>query len=175
MRTSLKGFSYFEVILYLGLFSLLATTVLTFSWNVLDLADKQHTDESLFSDARFLSEKLNTLIRSSSGIDTDASLLNDEQGKLVLSQLNSSDTVTIEIINNQVVLTPSGSETVTLHTSASKIKSLLFQKYGTLEDKSEYIGYTLVLDTVQTDTNSPFRYQTSTTLESGAYIRNSGL
>lgn len=175
MRKTLKAFSFFEVILYLGLFSLLATALLTFSWDVLDLSDKNETGQYVFSDARFVSERLGTLVRKASGIDTEASVLDDSNGKLVLNQIGSSDTVTVELVSGRVMLTESGSEAVALHSLSTQVASLTFQKYGTSEDGSEYVGYTLVFEAAKNDENAPSRYQAATTLESGAFIRNSGL
>jgi hypothetical protein len=175
MRTSLKGFSFFEVILYLALFSLFATALLTFSWDVLHLVDKQRTEESVFSDTRFVSEKLNALIRQSTGIDTEASVLENDEGKLVLAQPDSSDTITIEQINGQAFFTESGEEAVGLNSPATAIESLSFQKYGSSEDGSEYIFYILTVTGVADAETTPSRYQASATLQGGAFIRNSGL
>lgn len=126
----LKGFSFFEVILYLGLFSLLSTALLTFSWDTLSLADKQESEEIVFSDARFISEKLNNLIRNSAGVDTPSSVFDQEQGKLVLLQVNSSETITLELLDGQIWITRSPSSSTTLHSRASKVDSLTFKKYG---------------------------------------------
>lgn len=175
MHTFRKGFSFFEVILYIALFSLIATALLTFSWEVLSLTDKQRTEEAVFSDARFLTEKINTLIRRSAGVDQGSSILEDSDGKLVLLQLDTSDTITIDRENNQILFTESGGEAVPLHSPQSRVESLTFQTYGQAENGSEYVGYTLVLNALQNDTLAPLRFQVSTTVESGAFIPNSGL
>ena len=175
MRHSLKGFSYFEVILYLALFSLLATTLLTFSWDVLNLTDSEDTRGIVLSDARFVSEKLNELLRNAAGIEDTSSIFDENTGKIVLLQPNSSDTITIELSSGQVLFTESGSSATPLNSSDSQVSTLRFEKYGSSENHSEYIGYTLTVDTPQIDTQTPARYQASTTLQSGAFIRNSGI
>lgn len=173
MRKTLRGFSFFEVILYLGLFSVMATALLQFSWNVLDLGTKDRTGRQVFSDARFVTQRIGYFIRNASGIDTGASIFDDADGKLVLRVLGSSDTVTIELQNGDVILTETGQPGVALNGDDTQAESLTFLDYGTEADGSEYVDLTLVLESAGNDTaDSP--YQAATTLRSGAFIRNSG-
>lgn len=46
---------------------------------------------------------------------------------------------------------------------------------GDATDNSEYIEYTLVMSAPKTAPETPLRYQVTTTIQSGAFIRNSGL
>lgn len=173
MQQTLRGFSFFEIILYLGLFSVMATALLQFSWNVLDLGIKDRVSRQVFSDARFVTERIGYFIRNASGIDTGASIFDDANGRLVLNVLGSSDTVTIDIQNGAVVLTETGRPAVVLNGADSKVGSLTFLNYGTRADRSEYADFTLVLESAGNDiAGSP--YQATTTLRSGSFIRNSG-
>lgn len=174
MKKTLRGFSFFEVILYVGLFALMATALFQFSWNVFDIGTKERTGRRLFSDARFVTERINFFIRNASGIDATTSVWNDPNGKLVLNQLGSSDTVTIEVGNGEIILTESGQGPVTLHGSDTQVVGLTFLSYGSRDDGSEYVGFTLSLESVKNNSaDSP--YQATTIIQSGAFIRNSGL
>lgn len=171
-RKTLRGFSFFEVILYLGLFSLMATALFQFSWNVFDLEAKDRTSRRVFSDARFIAERVNYFIRNSGGVDANASVFENANGKLVLNVLDSSDTITVEVQNGNVVLTETGEPAVVLNNADTRVENLTFLKYGEAGDGSEYVDFTLTLESVGNDTaRSP--YQATTTLQSGAYIRNS--
>ena len=174
MRKTLRGFSFVEVILYLGLFSVMATALFAFSWNVLDLGVKDRASRQVFSGARFITERINYFIRNASGIDADASVFNNADGKLVLKVLGSSDTVTITLQNGNVVLIETGQPATVLNGSDTKAGSLTFLNYGSPADGSEYIDFALTLESVKNDTEARSPYQATTTLQSGAFIRNDG-
>jgi hypothetical protein len=172
-RKILRGFTFFEVIIYLGLFSFMAMALFNFAWNIFDLQSKDYMARRVFSEARFVTERVNYFIRNSSKIDTDASVLEDGNGKLVLNVLGSGDTVTIEVQNGDVLLMETGQGAVNLNSGDTKVAGLTFIKYGSSEDGSEYIGFTLDLESAQNDFGrSP--YQAETKIQSGAFIRNSG-
>lgn len=175
MKNTRPGFSFFETILYLALFSLLAVGLFHFSFDVLDLGTKDRTSRHVFSDARFVAERMKYFIRNASGIDEDASILDDANGKIVFEQVGSSDTVTISIEGGRVMLTETNQPRVPLYSAESKVKSLTFQKYGSEADGSEYVGFVLVLESAGNDTTAPSAYEATTTLRGGAYIRNSGI
>lgn len=172
---TLKGFTLFEVLIYLGIFCLMAGALLSFSWNVLDLGNKDRIGRHVFSDARFVTERLKSLIRQSSGADTDASVWNDANGRLVLQRIGSSDTVTIEIEDGIVTLTESGQPSVRLHSGDTRVTELRFMRYGAQAEASEYIDFTLGCESVQKNIHTRSVYDAVSTIRSGVAIRNSGL
>ncbi|MEI8097144.1 MAG: type II secretion system protein [Candidatus Moraniibacteriota bacterium] len=175
MKKKLRGFSLFEVILYLGLFSMMATALLQFSWNVLDLGTKDRTARQVFSDARFITERLNSFVRSAESIDTGASTWNDPNGKLVLDALGSSDTRTITIQNGNIILAETGNPDVILNSLDSKVESLTFSKYGSRDETSEYVEFVFIMKSAKNDESPSSQYKTMTTINGGAFIRNSGV
>ncbi len=173
MKT-LKGFTFFEVILYLGIFSLMAVMLFDFSWNMLDMGTKERSARQTFSEARMTVERIRYEIRRASGIDAGASVFDDDDGKLVLERLGSSDTVTIEIENGVVTLTETGQSAVALHSAETVASALRFTEYGSATDKSEYAQFTLTLEAFLA--GSPdWPRDTRTELRSGAHIRHSGI
>lgn len=175
MKNTLKGFTLFEVLMYLGIFSLMATALMTFSWDVFDLGRKDRASRHVFSDARFVAERLEYLIRNASGVDTSASVYDDVNGRLVLQELGASDTVTIEIRDGSVLLARTGQPDIVLSSLDTQTTELRFLQYGTHADASEYIGFTLGMESVQGGAKKRSADNMVTTLRSGAYIRNSGL
>lgn len=174
MRKTLRGFTFFEVLIYLALFSSLMLALMNFSWNMFDLEAKGETERSIFSQSRQTSERLNGLIRNAAGIDTAASEFDTTLGTLVLEQLGTSDTVTIGVESGQVTVTETGTSGVALQGSDTETVRLEFTKYGDQSDGSEYVGYMLEVESAENDaTRAPYRG--TATLHSGAFIRNSGL
>lgn len=170
MKKVYKGFSLLETILYLGIFSVMATALLQLSWDILDLGAKDRVSRRVFSDARFMTERINFFIRNAEGIDTGSSSLGD--GKLVLTQPGTSDTVTLEVQNEQLVLTETGNASVVMTGSDARIQSLVFLESGSDTDGSHYVGYTIIVGSKRYDQDVRASYKMTTTLQSGALIRN---
>lgn len=174
MRKNLRGFSLFETMLYLALFSVLATALFQFSWNIFTLGTQDRTDRHIFSDARFVAVRLDTLIRNATGIDAAASTFGGTNGVLVLEEPGSG-TVTLALAQGNIVLTESGQSGVVLNSPDTRVIGLTFERSGTRADGSEYAAFSLTLGSVNNGTAAPEMYQGVTTIEGGAFIRNSGL
>ena len=170
----LKGFTLFEVLLYLGIFSIMSFGLLMFNWNISDLGVKEHVSRQVSSDARFVASRLETLIRESASVDEGASVFDDVDGRLVLGQPGSSDTVTISVVGGRVTLMGTSIDPVAFHSSATEVSELRFEHRGTASDGSEYVGFVLSIRSVQSGhTRAP--YNASSTVRSGAFLRNQNL
>jgi hypothetical protein len=170
----MKGFTLFETLLYLGIFAILSFGLLAFTWNISDLGIKENVSRQASSDARFVVMRLETLIRESASVDEGSSVFDDANGRLVLGQPGSSDTVTISLSGGRVTLMGTGMDPVVLHASATAVSELRFEHAGSAADGSEYVGFTLVMRSAQYgETRAP--YNAATTLRSGAFLRNQNL
>lgn len=174
MQKTARGFTLIETILYIGLFVLMAGAVLNFVWNTLDLSGKDRSARAAYAEARLVSMRLNGLIREASGIDAAESVFDDPNGKLVLEQLGTSDTLTIDLQGSRVMLTETGQSAVPLQSSQTETTSLTFTQAGTEADQSEYAGYELGLRSIGYD-GKRASYRAETGFSSGAFLRNSGL
>ncbi len=171
MRRTLRGSSLFEVILYVGLFAVMATAFLQFSLNVLDLGIKDKVARHIASDARFTTERIDALLRAATGIDTGASVFDDDQGEVVLHTVGSSDTVTLRLRDGSIILEETGEPDVALTSPEAEVVSLRFLDYGDRSDGSEYVGYVLTLRAAGGQAVRS-QYQASMTIEGGATLRN---
>lgn len=172
MKKKLHGFTFIEVILYIGLFSLLGTALLTFTWDIFKLSEEGNTERLVTEGGRFVMERMKYDIRGAAGVDTEASVFDSANGKLVLEKLGSSDTVTFELQNGQVVMQESGQEAVVLQPRNTYATALLFERFSPPDHSVEYITITLTFETIL---QAPIEYASSLTLETGAVIRNLGL
>ncbi len=175
MPKTFRGFSLFEIILYLGLFSLLTVGIFGFALDVSELRVKNSVSRNVFADVRFVSERLNAYIRNAGGIDEGASSFGSDFGKLVLEKAGSSDTVTIEVQDGRVAVTETGKPTAFLHSSESRVDRLSFLSSGSKSDGSEFVGFTLSLVSAGSGGRKPSQYEVTTTVDGGAFIRESGL
>jgi hypothetical protein len=117
-------------------------------------------------------ERMKYDIREAAGVDTEASVFDSADGKLVLDQLGSSNTLTFELQNGQVVMQESGQEAVVLQPRNTYATALLFKRFSPPDHSVEYIMVTLTFETIL---QAPIEYASSLTLETGAVIRNLGL
>lgn len=166
-----RGFTFIEVILYLALFSFLGTALFEFTWDTLKLREQGGTERALTEEARFATERIKYLIRNSS-VDTTSSVWDSADGKLVLDVLGSSDTVTIERQNEQVIMQVSGQDAVVLQSQNSRATTLLFEQVHSSDESAQYVDMTLTIETLAT---APPEYATSLTLQTGIFVRNFGL
>lgn len=173
MKHSLRGSSYFEVILYLGLFSMMATALFQYAWDTIDLSVKNRTERRVLSDARILSERLNAIIRNATGVDTSDSNFDFENGKLVLDE-DSGERVQISLVEGRLILNRGGVQTI-LHSNQSRVKTFGLSYSGQAINHSESVSYILSLDSSDSEVIRDAAYLAPTTLRSGGYIRKSGL
>jgi hypothetical protein len=174
MIRTVSGFTLFEVLLYLGIFSIMSFGLLAFHWNISDLGVKENVSRQASSDARFIASRLETLIRESASVDGGSSVFDDANGQIVLGQPGSSDTVTVSVVSGRVTLMGTSIDPVALHSSATEASELRFEHRGSASDGSEYVGFVLSIRSVQSGhTRAP--YNASSTIRSGAFLRNQNL
>src|SRR3989344_7372816 len=63
-----KGFTLIELILYMALVSIVLTAIVPFAWNIIGGGVKSSAQQEVFSQARFVSERIKYEIRNASGI-----------------------------------------------------------------------------------------------------------
>lgn len=163
-----RGFSFIEVILYIALVSVIATVLLSFTLEIAEMASKDRSARTVFSDARNMNERLRFLIRNADGVDEAASVFSDPNGRLVLKKVGSSGTMTLSVVAGKLIL-EDGSETAALNGSGSQVRSLTFEKSHAPDGRSEFIGFQLNLGDA---TQAPGFFATETTLRSGAEINS---
>ena len=169
MKKRARGFTLIEVILYIGLFSLLGTALFTFAWDVIGVTEQGRTDRLLTEEARFAAERIKTSIRSAAGIDVENSVWDSTDGRLVLEVFGSSDTITFERQNERLIMQVSGQDPVFLQSADTRNTTLLFERSHAVSAAAEYVDLTLTTEMVQTA--SPL-YASALTLQIGAALRN---
>lgn len=170
MKQTQAGFSLFEVILYLGLFSVMAVAIFEFSFTILDLGIKERATRYVVSDGQIISERLNGLIRNADSIDTEASLFGTDGGRIVLRTSGSSDGITVQVDGGHLIMIDGESPPVILSSTETRVESFILSLEGNQDDGSEYVGYAVRLAS-KNDATAPARYQAGTTIRSGASLR----
>lgn len=68
-----RGFTFIELILYVSIVTIILTAVIPFAWAIITSRTKSSTEQEVFSQARYVSERLKYEIRNAYGIDPASS------------------------------------------------------------------------------------------------------
>lgn len=172
MKQALKGFTFIETLLYIGILSILGTALFTFAWDTFELAQKSRSDEKVLEETRFILEKITYLLRGATGVDEAESVWDDANGKLVIDLLGTSDTLTIEQQNGQLTLQRTNEDPVALHAHDFQTSRIFFERYRKTDNSISSIGITVTLETPAGMRNG---YATGATLSTAVFLRDLGL
>lgn len=172
MKRTLRGFTFIEVLLYIGILSILGTALFTFAWDTLELSQKSRSDEKVLEESQFILEKITFLLRGAQGVNEAESVWDDANGKLVMNLLGTSDTLTIEQQNRQLTLQRTNEDPVAFHASDFQTSRILFERYRKTDSSISSVGITLTLETRSGMGNE---YTTLATLSTAVFLRNLGL
>lgn len=100
-----RGFTLIEFIIYLGLLSLIAGTLLAFSLSIEDTREVAHTNFTLQSNGRVALDVLSRTIRSARAVNVAGSDFTSHLGMLSLSMPSASENPTIFSVNQSGQLT----------------------------------------------------------------------
>lgn len=160
------GFTLIEILIYVSIVSLLMTVLIPFAWNVIEGGTKSATEREVFSNARFLSERIKYEIRNATNINSVSST------QISLANLNPNLNPTIINLsgNNMQIQQGSGSAT-TLNSQDTKIENLTFTNFTSSDNKTKHIKFSF---TVSANYNAGQRqeFNESTTIESSSEIRS---
>src|ERR1700683_242043 len=65
-----KGFTYIDLLLYIGLVVIILSALIPFAWNAIETGVKSTTEQEVFSNAQYISERLKYEIRNATGINS---------------------------------------------------------------------------------------------------------
>ncbi|MBI4084636.1 MAG: hypothetical protein HY431_01900 [Candidatus Levybacteria bacterium] len=159
------GFTYIELLLYTGIVAIVITALVPFAWHVVSGGAKSATEQEVFSNARFISERIKYEIRNATGINA----VSAAQISLVTSSAATNPTV-IDLSAGDIRIKQGTGSVVKLNSNDTMASNLVFTDYTSSDNKTKHIGFTLTLTDANTSTRQEF--QETTTIESSAEIRS---
>ncbi|MEY2671890.1 MAG: hypothetical protein RL687_307 [Candidatus Parcubacteria bacterium] len=147
-----KGFSLVEILIYVGIFSIISVAVITSSVVVISSFSKTRDIRNILETGNVVFERMTREIRQSSSVDTAVSVLGSNPGIL---QLNSTDgsgnarTVKFIIENGALNLYQNGVIVDNLLGSDVSVSNLIFRRIITTAGEAVKIEMTVV------NTNTP--------------------
>lgn len=167
MKKNVLGVTFIELILYISIVSIMMMALIPFAWNVIGGGVKSNTQREVFSNARFITERIKYEIRNATGINSLTST------QISLSNLNSSlnPTIISLISNNIQIQQGSGSATI-LNSTDTKIQNLQFTNYSSFDSKTKHIKFTITVSANYPNAGQRQEYNDLSTIESSAELRS---
>lgn len=171
-----QGFTFIEIILYIAIVAIMMNSLIPFAWNVIEGGAKSSVQQEVFSQARYISERLKAEIRNSIGINTGTSNFGvniaTAGGQLSLQDIAPNDPTIIDVSNGIVRIKQGAGTVISLNSANTSVSNLTFTNYSSADNKSKHIGFTLTIIAKYAGAGTRQEYQATTTLESSAEVRN---
>lgn len=158
-----RGFTLIELILYIGIVTIILTAIVPFTWATIGNTTKSSTQQEIYDSSRFLSEKLKYEIRNAK------SIVSVTPTTLTLLEFDNSNTV-INYANNTLTIQRGSSPSTLLHPTTVKITSFVFQNLSSANNKSQHVQFNFTL-TANYQSQS-FEYQGTLNMEGSAELRS---
>lgn len=172
------GFTFIEVILYVGIVSITTTALISYALNISGIRAKSGSQEEVSASARYLSERIKFVIRNANDINTAQSnfgvnLAQTPGTKLTLRTNITNppnDPTVVDVVAGQARIKQGLNPNYFLNSNVTNLTNLTFTNYTSSDNKTKHIGFTLTLQARTTSTRQEFT--NSVTLESSAEVRS---
>lgn len=159
-----KGFTFIELLLYISVVTILLSALIPFAWNVIEGQVKVATEQEVYSQARYVAERIKQEIRNANSINSVAAASID------LNTTNNTTTV-IDLSGSKARIKYGvAGVPVNLNSDDTNISALSFTNYTSGDAKTKHIGFTFTIN----NNSSSIRqeYQETLDIRSSAEIRS---
>lgn len=164
--TRQTGFTFIELLLYVGMVTLVLTALVPFALSVIGGSEKSSSQQDLYAQARFFSERLKGEIRNAAGINS----VTTNSISLVETDSAKNPTV-IDLASGTVRIKQGSGATVNLHSNKTTITGFAFTNYSSADSKSKHIGFIFTLDDTYTGPRQEYQVP-PVIIESSAEVRS---
>lgn len=159
------GFTLLELILYLAIVTIVMSALIPFAWSIITSGAKNSTQQHVFSQARFVSEKIRWSIRNATNINS----VTATSISLATSDLGTNPTV-FDLSGGQIRITLAGGTPINLLANNTTAANLTFTNLSSVDNKTKNILYSLTLEA--NFGSAGHEYQETTTIEGAAELRS---
>ena len=169
-----KGYTLLELLLYLGIFSVIISAVVYFAWNIIYGGVKSSRLNEVSYSARYSAERIKYEIKNASGITAGGSnfgvnLATTPGSKLTLTSATlARNPIVIDVTSGTLRITLDTNPVVNLTSTNITVTNLVFMNNSSGDSKTKNISFAL---TLESNVVSPGQVKQSISLESAAEIR----
>ena len=168
-----NGFTLIELILYVAIVAIFMLALIPFIWGIIQGSARNAAKQEVFSNARFVSEKIKSEIRNSNGFNTsnfDVNLANNPGMKLSLIQDAPNNPTDIDVSAGKVRVKRGASAVANLNSDNTKVTNLTFTNYSSVDNKTKNIAFEIIIEGNYTSART--EYTEIFTLKSDVEIRS---
>lgn len=159
-----KGFTFIELILYVSIITIMLTAIVPFGWKTIINSTKSTVQQELYSQGRFVSEKIKYEIRKASGISSVSS------NSIFLTNFFPDTSTVIDFQNGKARISKNGAVFVDLNSDNTNITNLIFTNYTSSDQKTKNIGFIFTISS--NFPNVRQEYKDTITLKGNAEVRS---
>jgi len=160
-----KGFSFIELILYVAIITIVLSAIIPFALTIITSAAKSNTQQEVFSQARFISEKIKYEIRNAVGINS----VSTESISLATDDVSTDPTI-ISLTSGDVTIKKGSGSAVLINSDFVTITGLTFTNNTSVDNKTKNISFVLSLEDNLTSVRQ--EYKASTSIRSSLEVRS---
>lgn len=175
MKYKNRGFTLLEIILYMALVSAMMASLLSFAWNIIGGSVKSTTQQEVYSQARYVSERIKLEIRNASSVNIAGSTFGASPGILSLAEIGPAndpvkDPTIVTLSGGKITIKQGAGSSVALNSSNTSVESLIFTNYSSPDSKTKHIGFSFTI--TDNFVSERHEYRESINIQSSAEIRN---
>jgi Tfp pilus assembly protein FimT len=161
------GFTLMELVLYIGIVTILLSAVIPFAWNIIEGGVKSATGQEIFTQGQYVSNRITYEIRNASDINSISPT------QISLATATPSTNPTIISLNAGVINMQQGAASpIALNSVNTTIQSLAFTNYSSSDNKTKNIQFVFTIAAKYPGAGSRQEYNGSVTMEGSAEVRN---
>ena len=138
-----KGFTLIELILYMALVSIVLAALIPFALNIIGGSAKSSAQQEVFSQGRFVSERIKYEIRNASGITSVGNT------SITLTNFAPDTNTVITLIEGKMTVNKNGAGVVDLNSNDTVItcpSNICFTNYTSGDNKTKHIQFKITMD-----------------------------
>lgn len=160
-----KGLTYIELLLYTAVVTIMLSSVIPFAWDVIGGGVKSSIQQEVYSQARYVSERIKYEIRNANGINN----VNVPAGSISLDTTTDPTTV-IDSSGGKVRIKYGSAPVIDLNADNTSVSALTFTDYRSGDGKTQHIGFSFTMSSSYGSLRS--EYQDSTVVRGSAERRS---
>lgn len=138
-----NGLTMIELILYMGIVTLVLSAVVPVIWQIVNGAARSSTQEKMSSTARLVSERIKYEIRNAKGINPSSfgvNLVTSVGSTISLVQDAPNNPTVFDVLNGKVRIKKGAAAAVELNPEGTKVIDLTLINYSSADNKTKNIG-----------------------------------
>ncbi len=163
-----NGFTFIELILYVAIISIVLMSLIPFAWNVIGGSFKSSAQQEVFSQARYVAERIKKEIRDANGVTTcNATTIT------LPNATASKNPTTFTFSSNQITITQGTDipSAIRLHSIGTQVTAFSCTNYTSVDTKTENLQFSFTIGDIYTGARQEFNVP-AMTVQSSAEVRS---